>query len=201
MKCDNEFDQLHIDEWLLCDELTVEQAVLLYCGVCPPQLDCREYEHPPKYRPSNYDATFTAISNAITSGRLPATIIYDGDFNIKWNVTKVLVDDLREWLRGRGISTGFFFPTATDVPSYLDRKHPHYAPKLAAAVNAWLAVNEETTIEGKSVKQTLTDWLRVHAAEYKLSDDNGKPNETGIEQCAKVANWQDKGGAPKTPSG
>ena len=40
-------------------------------------------------------------------------------------------------------------------------------------------------------------WLREHAANYKLSDEEGKPNETGIEECAKVANWQDKGGAPK----
>jgi hypothetical protein len=42
-------------------------------------------------------------------------------------------------------------------------------------------------------------WLREHAAEFGLTDDDGKPNETGIEEAAKVANWQPTGGAPKTP--
>jgi hypothetical protein len=44
-------------------------------------------------------------------------------------------------------------------------------------------------------------WLRENASEFGLSDDDGKPNETGIEETAKVANWQPGGGAPKTPSG
>jgi hypothetical protein len=32
-----------------------------------------------------------------------------------------------------------------------------------------------------------------------LVDKQGKPNGTGIEEVAKVANWQTDGGAPKTP--
>lgn len=59
-----------------------------------------------------------------------------------WSLTTVTVDDVRAWLRGRGVRTGFFFPDAADVPDYLDAKHPRYAPRLAAAVNAWLAVTE-----------------------------------------------------------
>ena len=61
-------------------------------------------------------------------------------------------------------------------------------------------MSDETATKGKSAKQALVKWLREHAAEYKLSDDEGKPNELGIEECAKVANWQEKGGAPKTLS-
>jgi hypothetical protein len=83
-----------------------------------------------------------------------------------------------------------------DCADYLNPKHPRYAPKLAAAVRAWQAVTEPN---GKHPKQALSKWLRDHAKEYGLVDDKGKPTETGIEEAAKVANWQPGGGAPKTP--
>jgi len=112
--------------------------------------------------------------------------------------TRVDVSSLKGWLASRGIKTGFFFPEGSDAPDYLDPAHPHYASKLAAAVQAWQAV-ENSELVGKSPKQMLVKWLREHAAEYGLSDDDGNPNETGIEEAAKVANWQPGGGAPKTP--
>ncbi|MCX4146752.1 MULTISPECIES: hypothetical protein [Paraburkholderia] len=110
--------------------------------------------------------------------------------------TVVDVEDLRGWLVSRGIKSGFFFPDAVDAPDYLDKSNPRYAPKMAAAIRAWQAVTEPG---GKHPKQALTKWLREHAAEFDLTDDEGKPNETGIEEAAKVANWQPTGGAPKTP--
>lgn len=113
-----------------------------------------------------------------------------------WDKTMIGVDDVREWLERKGFNTGFFFPEATDAPDYLDKKNPRYAPKLAAAVRAWQSV---TVPNGKHPKQALAKWLREHAAEFSLTDDEGKPNETGIEEAAKVANWQPGGGAPKTP--
>lgn len=113
-----------------------------------------------------------------------------------WSKTTIAVDDLRAWLTSRGVRTGFFFPTAPDAPDYLDPTHARYAPKLAAAVRAWLAVQDP---QGKHPKQALMKWLRENAAEFGLSDEEGKPNEQGIEECAKVANWQPGGGAPKTP--
>ena len=70
--------------------------------------------------------------------------------------------------------------------------------KLAAAVRAWQAVTDGN---GKHPKQALTKWLLSHAAEHGLTDEEGKPNETGIDQVASVANWQPGGGAPKTPVG
>lgn len=114
-----------------------------------------------------------------------------------WTLSTVNREDLMAWLVSRGMKTGFFFQATTDAPDYLDSNHPRYAPKLAASVNAWLAV---TAPNGRHPKQALTKWLREHAAEFGLSDEEGKPNETGIEEVAKVANWQPGGGAPKTPS-
>lgn len=113
-----------------------------------------------------------------------------------WSLTTIHLDALKEWLSSRGFKTGFFFPKSTNAPDFLDPNNPRYAAKLAASVKAWQAV---TDVTGKHPKQALIKWLREHAAEFDLSDDEGKPNETGIDECAKVANWQPGGGAPKTP--
>jgi hypothetical protein len=43
-------------------------------------------------------------------------------------------------------------------------------------------------------------WLRQHANEFRLTKEDGNPNEQGIEEVAKIANWDTKGGSPKTPS-
>lgn len=127
--------------------------------------------------------------------------IFCNDYFVKknpnWGETMVNVDEIRKWLAGKGITTGFFFaPSLTNAPDYLDPQNPRYAPKLAAAVSAWQAVTDPV---GKHPKQALAKWLREHAVEFDLTDGEGKPNETGIEEVAKVANWQLTGGAAKTP--
>ena len=163
-------------------------------------------------RPTGYEAGKTAISNALRKGDIEGQLIplfeYDVNGNrcgvldntIDLTASRVEVESLRSWLANRGLHTGFFFPIATDAPDYLDPDHPRYAPKLAAAVKAWLASGDESATRGRSAKQALMKWLREHASEFGLSDDDGKPNETGIEETAKVANWKPGGGAPKTPS-
>ncbi len=112
--------------------------------------------------------------------------------------SRVEVESLKEWLASRGFRRGFFFPEQVETPDYLDPDNPRYASKLAAAVRAWQAVTDPA---GRHPKQALAKWLREHAPEFGLTDDEGKPNEQGIEDAAKVANWQPGGGAPKTPGG
>lgn len=114
-----------------------------------------------------------------------------------WGKTTVMLEDLRGWLRGRGIHSGFFFPNATNAPDYLNPKNPRYAPKLAAALQAWQAVIDPGK---KTPKQALEKWLREHAVDFGLVDDDGNPINTAIEECSKVANWNQSGGAPKTPT-
>jgi len=109
----------------------------------------------------------------------------------------VNVDSLKQWLRMKGFKTGFFFPEPVDTLDFLDPSNPRYAPKLAASVRAWQAV---TDAGKRSPKQALDKWLREHAVEYSLTNDEGKPIEQAIEECSKVANWSPKGGATKTPS-
>ena len=125
-----------------------------------------------------------------------------------WGLTTVAVDDLRTWLVHAGFRTGFFFPAATDAPDYLDPKNLRYAPKLAAAVRVWQAMEDENLRRGKSAKTAMEQWCETRYKELGLihARDNqkngtkaGDVNKTAIEEAAKVANWEDGGGAPKTP--
>lgn len=113
-----------------------------------------------------------------------------------WSETHIERTDLVAWLEATPIRPRIFFPAATDTPDYLNPKHPRYAHKLAAAVRAWQAA---TDLNGKHPKDAMKKWIRERAAQFGLTDDEGKPNETGIDESAKVANWQPTGGAPKTP--
>lgn len=164
--------------------------------------------------PEKFRTVLQALMHAAERGTLTTNKIYVGKYThiryindesegywdpvgeIDPQRTTVDVEVLKTWLASRGVTTGFFFPEASDTPDYLNAEHPRYARRLAAAVNAWLAV---TQASGKSVKDAIKKWLREHAAEYGLTNDDGNPNETGIEEVAKVANWQPTGGAPKTP--
>jgi hypothetical protein len=188
-----------LDYWRLCDEYTIVQAALLIVGEDPSGYQELVYRKPQDW-PTGYEATITALSNAIEGKRLGARIVTEDDGALNRYATKIGVEDLRDWLRSRGITTGFFFPRPAVGPDYLSRLHPNYSPKLAAAVEAWRAVSaDEELRRGKSVKQALAIWLRQHANEFGLTKEDGNPNEQGIEEIAKIANWDTKGGAPKTP--
>ena len=202
-----------LDFWRLCDALTVVQAALLLAGVDPSKNDVELYveERAPSSQPPKYPAIKTALEHAIRRSKLKAYVIYYSDpttqnkplekydllsDSICWLQTSILVSDLKAWLSEKGICSGFFFPTAKEDADYLDPLHPRYAPKLAAAVRAWQAITEP---KGKTPKTALMKWLRENASNFELTDAEGKVNESGIEECAKVANWEMKGGAPRTP--
>lgn len=197
-----------IDYWRLCDELSIVQAALLLAECDPSGEFCYAEKWDMHERPHGYEAAKTAIANALRRGAIKGELIPVYQYDINGNVRDVIdnsvdfsesrldVESLRQWLQTRGFRTGFFFPATTDAPDYLDPRNPRYAPKLAAAVRAWQSVIDPG---GKTPKQALMKWLREHAAEFAMTDEEGVPNETGIEEAAKVANWQPGGGAPRTP--
>ena len=194
-----------LDFWRLCDELTIYQAANLIVGMIPGEVEAMA-DVGTELTPSSHtryvtslNAATSALRTAIVSNRLPTCYcpsIGSSPDEFDWNEVTISVSALREWLASRGIRSGFFFEGQTETPDYLDPNNPRYAPKLAAAVRAWEAVIDPG---GKSAKQALVKWLRENAAEFHLTDDEGKLNETGIEEVAKVANWQMTGGAPRTP--
>jgi hypothetical protein len=203
------------DYWRLCDEMSVDQAVHLLIGMVPGELDAMSRsggELLPsslKRYLTDLHAAQTAVGNAlrkqVIAGKLVGLPLYDRDGeqygyiegSIDYEASQVDVESLKQWLKSRGVKTGFFFPDISDAPDYLDPSNPRYAPKLAAAVHAWQAVTEPGK---KSAKQALEKWLRENAASYGLVDDDGNPINQAIEECSKVANWNAAGGAPKTPS-
>ncbi|MFZ4126140.1 MAG: hypothetical protein ACOYJ2_08770 [Rickettsiales bacterium] len=213
-----------LDYWRLCDELSVIQAALLIVGYDPSNAETFTNNNPFSVmieKPAGFEAAKAALTNAVMSGDLAATIRRDAlkghveESNTeKWlgqsgkhvlqldiSLTTIKVKDLRAWLSSRGFTTGFFFPKHDNKrPNYLDTQHPNYSPKLAAAIEAWVAITEapEKT-KGKTVKKSLEIWLRANAGRFGLIKDDGNPNTSGIEEITKVANWGTKGGAPKTP--
>ena len=180
-----------LELWRLCSVLTVHQAAMLLVGANPSASSVEDE------RPDGYEAAKCAISQAVRNRAIDGHLSTDmGNVNV--DESELIVESLRTWLKGLGKNTGYFFPEAAPQ-DYLDPNNDRYAPKLAAAVYAWLAADDKAVTEGKSPKQALAKWLREHASEFGLADEEGKPNETGIEEVAKVANWQPSGGAPKTP--
>jgi hypothetical protein len=170
--------------WNLHDSLTLPQAASLLIGHEPTEVESRLGDTFFQAAYPRYPVAMSLLSRAVNSNAIPME--YDS----------ISVDDLKAFLSQKRMRTGFFFPDGDTAPDYMNPRDSRYAPKLAAAVSAWQAV---TTAGKTSPKQALAKWLREHAATYGLSDDEGKPNETGIEEVAKVANWQPTGGAAKTP--
>lgn len=201
-----------LDYWRLCDELTIVQAAILIAGADPSSITDNIERWDVEKRPAGYEAAKAALSNALLRGKIDGNLVpkLEYDFNgnecgelpgtVDIHSSFVKVEALRQWLADRGFKRGFFFPEGADRPDYLNPGSPRYAPKLAAAVHAWEQASNSSLLKGKTPKKALSKWLREHAAEYGLTGEDGLPNETGIEEIAKVANWQPTGGAPKTPN-
>ncbi len=159
-------------------------------------------------QPKGFVAVLTALQNDIGSSWLKAEVkrvaLSYGEVgdDTDWDQTLVSVRDLKEWLKERGVSTGFFYPEGPVSANYLNPGDPNFSSKLAAAVEAWKAVKADRNRKpsSKSVKADLTKWLNIHASEYGLTNEAGEPNKLAIEEVSKVANWDQRGGAPKTPN-
>lgn len=175
-----------------------------------------DYDKDPTEWKERYELVLKTLSKAILCGRLKAekkmVTVQDWDSSmgecnyekdtdeIDVEKTMVHLEDLQDWLKSRGICTGFFFldSKTSAIPEYLNPNHDCYAPKLAAAVSAWLAVTGNPELQkNKNPKPAIDIWLRKNADMYGLTKDDGNPNELGIKEISKVANWKFSG-ASKT---
>lgn len=186
-----------LDYWRLCDELSIIQAALLIVGKDPSE--SQEYIEmwEPHKRPKGFEAAKSALKAAVNSKKIVAKVRYStmDSSEPDWHISTVSVDSLKQWLVSRGFTSGFFFPEKQYNLPYLDVAHPQYAPKLAVAIMAWEAVtNNRYLLRNKTPKKAIGSWLETNAEKYGLT-------KQAIEEIAKIANWNTKGGAPTTYSG
>ncbi|WP_156929532.1 hypothetical protein [Paracoccus sp. J55] len=114
-----------------------------------------------------------------------------------WEETYVEAEELKRWLKARGVFPPFFFPQG-DENGIMNADNPRYSAKLACALAAWKEVAAPR--KGRSVKQSLKDWVISNGVRFGLGED-GVVSDTAAEEIAKIANWNPKGGATPTTSG
>lgn len=210
------------DYWRLNDVFTVKQAALLIVG-CDPASEVGTHSEnwQPHERPEGYEAAKQALSSNLLRRVIQGTHYERVDYDMNGNPageiegstdidrSTVNRDSVVQWIAGRGIVTGFFQPSRTSEPDYLDPSNSRYAPKLAAAVKAWMALDDENLTRGKSPLQALESWLESRYRElgliHQIDNEKNKTkagdiNKSAVSEAAKVANWLPGGGAPKTPS-
>lgn len=200
-----------MDYWRLMDTLTVFQAIMLMINQNPTLYKSWEIEKRDYFEiPENYRVLKTFLCHAIKDNKIQVkdNWIMEEDNNgnpifgsVDIDCTVLYVDSLKEHLLSKGINTGFFFSGKQDSRPYMDRNNIYYAPKLAAAVQAWSEITENwDDNKGRTPKQLLEKWLRENASAYSLTKEDGSPNEQGILEISKIANWKPEGGATKTPT-
>ena len=191
-----------LDYWTTANALNVYQLSLLMAYYDPSDFDQHYAGNWSKAAKATTNVHIVAIKNAVTAGIItPSVRVLHDEGGIDWGDTLISVPDFREWLTSRGITGTLFHHRVSRDDDIADNCGPFYAPKLRAAVDAWMAVTIEPELwRGKSPKKALEAWLRENAATYGLVNKDGSPNTTGIEEIAKVANWKPTGGAPATPA-
>jgi hypothetical protein len=196
--------------WKLATTVSVVEAALLILEIEPQGLSDSIERMSDDSKPDGYIAARKALESSIDKDALDGFLKHafvetaTGEFNVdpqrlNYHTSEVDVRDLARWLAQRGYSCSTFPAPDGHSAGFRDRTHPRYAAKLAAVAEAWEAFDELSDDRG-TPKQRLMKWLRLNAARFGLTGDDGAPMENVIEELAKVANWATAGGAPKQAS-
>ena len=189
--------------WKLADELTVYQIALLIAGYDPSEFEKDQYYQWPEIVKNEISPYLNAVKNAARAEKISMIKYTEDGYNsddIDWNRSVINVDSLIAWMRSRNFVDGFFISESEEIESISNKNSEFYAPKLAAAVRAWKEVTSNPdALKGRTPKKALEMWLREYADEYGLSNKDSLPNQLGIEEVCKVANWKPGGGVSPTP--
>lgn len=194
-----------IDRWKLAEELNVYQISLLIAGHDPSKVDPTHFKERdwPKDIIRDVAPYVNAIQNAALSKKFKFVAVTrqgSGVTDIDWDNSRIDIESFCDWMRSRNFADGYFIANLKLDP-LADESSEFYAPKLAAAVRAWKEVTSSPdALSGRTPKKALEIWLRKHANDYGLTNKDGNPNEQGIEEICKVANWKPNGGASPTPA-
>ncbi len=210
------------DYWRLCDDVTVVQAALLVLDIEPEGVQERVFDtitFQDPVKPEGFDTVLAALKNALITAKIKPTHtakikqrvqteddvgamawmeVESDDFDFQ--KTTISVTDLKHWLIGKGMKGKFFFPDGEEhKAAYLDPAHPCYAPKLAAAVRAWMVVSQDISLlKGKTPKKVIEGWLGKNATAFDLVKKDGTLNKQAVEEISKIVNWKPEGGAPRS---
>jgi hypothetical protein len=112
-----------------------------------------------------------------------------------WARSLVDYEDLRGWLRSRGVKSGFFFPESeADPDDFLDIAHDHFSAELHLAVTVWRALANQSKFP-RGPKAAIEDWIARNPDTWKGDEPLG---ERAKDRIATLVNWNSRGGAPKT---
>jgi len=197
-----------IDYWSLADQYSVIHATLLIIGCNPDDYDELISGRVRAQIPLGFNAVRTALVSGVVGGSIEAITIkwfvnpdYD-ERTLDIHETTVNADVLDQFCQAQGFDSEFLERRRLRRGSVGTTTHiKNYPSKLRAAIDAWGAVSSDASrLKGTSPKAALIKWLTENASKYDLLNRNGTPNELGIQEVAKVANWKPKGGANPTPS-
>jgi hypothetical protein len=197
-----------IDGWKLNDTFTIHETALLILGQDPNIFQLYDLMNQP-YVETNYHAIKKALERAVSSKLIDADTAWEDRDEIDWDRTLVHASDIKHWLLSKNLKPEFFFSTEVKNTSYLDKDHPRYSAKLAAGVKVWLAMEDDQLLNGKAPIPAMDSFLTSNYKELGLIHNQdsaqhgykkGDINKGAIREIAKIANWNDKGGAPSTPT-
>ena len=193
----------HLERWHCITRLEIEDVAALMSEEDPQrvqeQLRCNRgnvNDCSPRFQ-----AKLAMLREALADERLKITkVTRTCAFSVETTIY-LEQSELLRWFRSEGLKPRFFFPDGREFqlapptadPPYLDACHPYYAPKLAAAVSAWVAVVQSITTgvhDAGTFRTSVHDWLEAHQAEYAF---DGKEPQDGrsssyFNQMARVAN-------------
>ena len=193
--------------WKLCESFTLVEAALLILDIEP---EGNENIERKSEKPKGLTAILASLNSAVKNGTLEADETPPSAKEMiagnKQYIISIDANNLKDWLRSKNFTTDFLFDNknkAIGTPDYLNKDHPNYAYKLAAAVRAWEAVTTDKKYQnnGCRIKTNLVNYLISHASNLDLLKKDGNINTTAIEhQIAMIANWEPTGGVSKTPT-
>jgi len=201
-----------LDSWLLSHALNVVEAALVFAGLDPSDLAHSVEGMFPEEQPGEYKAMKRVLIEALRARLIEGEIVpeqqqldFDGNSvelagTVDLKRSRVFMESATDYLSRRGHPIPMRGAMQQPTPPYLDSENTCFSFKLSAAIRVWQALTQEGALPAKSVKQSMVRWLKLHAQELGLTNPDGSPNATGIEEIAKVANWKPGGGVPKTPS-
>ncbi len=193
-----------IEQWHFAKLITIQEAALLMADENPITWDdCEEWNKP---QPDKYKITKRLILDAIESAELPITKeVKEWETDINGNQlfelesldvtkSKIKKDDVRTWLNSIGYPCDFFGTPShnsnniNDIPAYLDPVNPNYSTELAAAVNAWVTVNDGFGNPNATFKQRIIEALEESQPEWDFELNSSGKYTKEVDRISTICN-------------